>query len=45
MVKRLIWRAFSMAVAHEEEFSLAVAEKAGNGLLGGSFGGTVPLTK
>ena len=27
-VKRLTWRAFSLAVAHEEEFSLAVVEQA-----------------
>ena len=33
-VKRLTWRAFSLAVAHEEEFSLAVAEEVGNGFLG-----------
>ena len=32
--KRLTWRAFSLAVAHEEEFSLAVAEKVANGFLG-----------
>ena len=42
-VKRLTWRAFSLAVAHEEEFSLAVAEKVGNGFLC-SFGGAIPLT-
>ena len=30
MVKRLTWRAFSLAVAHEEEFSLAVADKVRN---------------
>ena len=33
-VKRLTWRAFSLAVAHEEEFSLAVAEKIGHGFWG-----------
>jgi len=33
-----------LAVAHEEEFSLAVAEKVGN-VFGGSFGGAIPLSK
>ena len=43
-VKRLTWRAFSLAVAHEEEFSLAVAEKVGNGFWG-SFVGAIPFNQ
>ena len=34
IVKRLTWRVFSLAVAHQEEGSFGVAEKVGNGFSG-----------